>query len=98
MELSSLVELIAKVNYNITKFNLRVKNLMNDLSQRGEISADLHFNLFRAYKTVPVDEFVSFIDCIKDKQDEKGEDEQHNEIYIMDKAENKFRILEKEGT
>jgi hypothetical protein len=98
MELSSLVELISKVNFDITKFNLRVKNLMNDLSRRGESSADLHFNLFRAYKTVPVDEFVSFIDRIKDEQDEKGEDEQHNEVYIMDKAENKYRILEKEGT
>jgi hypothetical protein len=32
MELSSLVKLIAKVNFDITKFNLRVKNLMNDLS------------------------------------------------------------------
>ena len=98
MELASLTNLIEKVNYDITKFNVHVKNLVNDLSRRGETSADLHFNLFRAYKSVPVDEFISFIDRIKDEQDEKDEKEQDDENYIMDKAENKYRVLEKEGT
>ena len=98
MELSELPDLIAKINFNITKFNTRVKTLVNDLSRRGETSADLTFNLFRAYKSVPVPEFITFIDRIKDEQDEKEDGEQDSEIYLMDKAENKYRILTKEGT
>jgi hypothetical protein len=98
MEMSDLASSIEKVNFDITKFNTRVKTLMHDLSRRGEKSADLHFNLFRAYKTVPVEEFISFINNLKDDEDELGDDERHDENYIMDKAENKFRILEREGT
>jgi hypothetical protein len=98
MELAALPELIASVNYDISKFNLRVKTLMSDLSRRGETSADVFFNLFRAYKVVLVVEFTTFIDRLKDEQDEKEESEQSTEIVIMDKAENKYRVLVKEGT
>ena len=98
MEMSDLTTSIEKVNFDITKFNTRVKTLMHDLSRRGEKSADLHFNLFRAYKTVPVEEFISFINKIKDDEDQLADNDRHDENYIMDKAENKFRILEREGT
>ena len=98
MEMSDLASSLEKVNFDITKFNTRVKTLMHDLSRRGETSADLHFNLFRAYKTVPVEEFIAFINKVKDDEDELGDDERHDENYIMDKAENKFRILQNEGT
>ena len=98
MELAALSDLIANVNFDISKFNLRVKTLVNDLARRGESETTLSFQLFRAYKSVPVAAFTTFIDRIKDEQDEKNEDEKDSDMYVMDKAENKFRVLTKEGT
>jgi hypothetical protein len=93
MQISDLTSLISKLDYNIEKFNLRVKGLIEDLSRRGETSDDVTFNVIKAYKEVPVKEFVAFIDRLKDEADDKADDDQYSPQYVMDKAENKFKIL-----
>ena len=55
--LSDLVELIGKCKWNIEKFNEQVKALLEELGYRGETSKDTLFNLFKAYKMVPVQAF-----------------------------------------
>jgi hypothetical protein len=97
MELADLPNLIEKVGFDITKFNERVKGLTEDLSRRGEKSADLPFNLFQAYKMVPVPPFQTFIDRLKDEADERKDGKEITEIVIMDRCENKFKNLQKEG-
>ena len=66
MRLTELSELIVKLDYNIEKFNQQVKTLTADLSLRGETSDDLDYHLMRAYSTVPIKEWESFADRLKD--------------------------------
>ena len=91
MSLASLDTLIADMKWNITTFNHQVKKLVMDLNQKGERSADLVFNLFRAYKLVPVADFETFIERLKDEADESAEKSKPN--YIMDRAESKYKAL-----
>ena len=99
MKLSELDVLIAKLGHNIEKFNHQVKNFIEDLSRRGETSDDVIYNLIKAYRVVPVKEFTSFVDRLKDDFDNMEEgDQQHTPQYLMDKAENKYKILVNEGT
>jgi hypothetical protein len=64
------------------------------LNNRGQTSDDLTFNPFQAYKQVPVEAFMTFIDHIKDQEDDT---DAISTGFIMDKAENKFKALQKEG-
>ena len=98
MKLSDLTGLIAKLGYDIEKFNTQVKQFIEDLSRRGETSDDVIFNVIKAYKEVPVKEFVIFINRIKDEADDKADKDQYTPQYVMDKAENKYKILVNEGT
>lgn len=91
MSLASLDQLIIEMKWNITTFNHQVKKLVMDLNRKGERSADLVFNLFRAYKLVPVTDFETFIDRMKDEADESPEKSKPN--YIMDRAESKYKAL-----
>jgi hypothetical protein len=93
MQISDLTTLISKLGYDIEKFNHKVKGLMEDLNRRGETSDDVIFNVIKAYKEVPVKEFVAFVDRLKDEADDKDDDEQYTPQFVMDKAENKFKIL-----
>ena len=95
MELADLPRLMESVKYDVSKFNERVKYLMEQLNTRGETSADLPFNLFQAFKTVPVTQFQTFIDRLKDDWDEDMEDG-ITEVSIMDRCENKYKNLTKE--
>ena len=52
---------IGQMGHDITKFNARVKLLMESLSARGETTNDLVINLFKAYKVVPDKAFVTYI-------------------------------------
>ena len=97
MQLSNLPELIVKLDYDIEKFNLQVKQLLEGLNRRGESSDDLTYNLLESYRRVPVKEFTSFIDRVKDEVDDRPDDDQKSPHYIMDKAENKFKTLVNEG-
>ena len=98
MQLSDLTGLISKIGFNIEKFNLHVKGLIEDLSRRGETSDDVTFNVIKAYKEVPVKEFVTFVDRLKDDADDKDDESQYTPQYVMDKAENKYKILVNEKT
>jgi hypothetical protein len=95
MELADLPRLMESVKYDVSRFNERVRALMDSLATRGEKSADLPFNLFQAFKEVPVPMFQVFIQRLKDDFDEDSSDK-FTESYIMDKCENKFRNLTKE--
>ena len=97
MKLSTLDGLIVTLSYDIEKFNLQVRQYIEDLSRRGETSDDVTFNLMKAYKVVPIKEFTTFIDRMKDENDGFDDEEQYTPQSIMDKAENKFKILSNEG-
>ena len=47
--LSALDSYLPTVGYNITKFNMYVKNLVDQLQARGEYTNDLLINLFKGY-------------------------------------------------
>ena len=96
MELGKLPSLMEKYNFNITKFNERVKSLTMSLSKMGQQSADLPFNLFVAYRTVPVPEFRAAIDRLRDEADTSDLPDKYTDVYIMDRAENKFINLVQE--
>ena len=96
MELGKLPTLIEKFNFNITKFNERVKGLTMSLSKMGQQSADLPFNLFVAYRTVPVPEFRAAIDRLRDEADNSDLPDRYTDVYIMDRAENKYTNLVQE--
>ena len=98
MQMAELNVLIVKLGYNIETFNLQVRQLVEGLNRRGEGSSDLQFNLIKAYKEVPIREFTTFIDRVKDENDGMEEvDDQYTPQYIMDKAENKYKILVNEN-
>ena len=98
MQLSDLTGLIQKLEFDVEKFNSQVKRYMEDLSRRGETSDDVSFNVIKAYKSVPIKEFGTFIDRLKDNADDQTEDTAFTPEYIMDKAENKFKILVNENS
>ena len=99
MKLSELDTLIVKLGHNIEKFNHQVKHFIEDLSRRGETSDDVIYNLIKAYRVVPAKEFSAFIDRLKDDFDNMDDnDPQRTPQYLMDKAENKYKILVNEGT
>ena len=99
MKLSDLSSLIVKLDYNIEKFNQQVKRFMEDLSRRGETSDDVDHHIIKAFRTVPVKEFSNFTDRLKDDYDNLDDDDtRRTPQYLMDKAENKFKILVNEGT
>ena len=98
MELSKLPELLAQLKFNITKFNERVKGLILSLSKMGKTSDDLPFNLLRAYKTVPVQDFKAAIERIRDDSENSSEPNKYTDVYIMDRVENKFRSLVQEDS
>ena len=98
MKMAELDVLIVKLGFDIEKFNLQVRSFVDDLNRRGETSSDLSYNLIKAYKGVPIKEFIAFIDRMKDDNDGNDIDDQHTPDYIMDKAENKYKILVNENT
>ena len=97
MKLAELDNLISKMEFDIEKFNDQVKSYLEDLSRRGETSDDVNYNLIKAYKTVPVREFVAFIDRLKNDDDNQEPEGRYTPQFIMDKAENKFKILVNEN-
>jgi len=58
-KLSTLDSYIMTIRCDITKFNAYVKDLIDSLTARGEMTQDLLANLFKAYKAVTDYEFVS---------------------------------------
>ena len=72
-QLSKLDNYIPTINYDITKFNEHVMDLIKGLNSRGAHTEDLLANLFKAYQAVADAQFVEYIRKKKDAYDE-GED------------------------
>ena len=60
--LSALDVYLPTVGYNITKFNMYVKNLVDQLRARGEYTNDLLINLFKGYLLATDKLFTAYID------------------------------------
>ena len=93
-QLSSLDTLIGKIGHDITKFNARVKMMMESLAARGETTNDLIINLFKAYKVVPDKAFVKYI-VGKEEKYEEGQELNHNSLMKL--ADIKFKTLQQKG-
>ena len=69
------------------------------MSCRGETSDNLDYHLMRAYSTVPIKEWESFADRLKDDfHNLVDNDPNRTPQYLMDKAENKFKTMINEGS
>ena len=90
-QMANLPAYMEQVNYDISKFNLRVKLLEQALSFRGEVSQDLLTHVFKAYLSVKDKEMRRYA---KQKRDEWEEgDERINTSYLMTKCSNKYKSL-----
>jgi len=94
-KLSALDSYILTINCNVTKFNAYVKDLIDSLMARGEMSNDLLANLFKAYKAMSDQEFVSYI---RKKEDEYEEGVEINPDALMLLTDNKFKTFKQADT
>jgi len=88
-KLSSLNTYIATISYDIGKFNAYVKDLVNSLMARGQITKDLLAFLLKAYKNLDKD----FCDYIHAKQSKYEEGHNLNPNILMTQANNKYKSL-----
>ena len=93
-KLATLDELIQKHGFNILNFNQEVKQLTKDLSARGEKSNDLNYNLMKAYKEVPGQLFVMYIQSLVTLQDTEGDLQIED---LMERVEGKYNTLKDDG-
>jgi hypothetical protein len=89
-QMTSLSEYISEVKYDIEVFHTHVKSLVEQLRSRGGVNQDLTFYLFRAYKTVPGDEFKTYVRKLKDDEDEGRK---FTPTQLMSKIETKYKSL-----
>lgn len=92
--LSSLDTFIRSVDSNIEKFNEHVKNLMDSLNARGEITQDLLANLFKGYEQASDQVFVAYM---ARKQDEYHDGLDMEPETLMLHALNKYQTLVEGG-
>jgi hypothetical protein len=92
--LSSLDSKIAYLQDDIVAFNEYVRLQRVSLEARGERTLDLLVNLFKGYKAVADNKFVSYIGTKEDSYNE-GTDISENEL--MDLAESKYKIMLESG-
>ena len=86
-QLTCLDQLMVKVNNNITNFNDEVQDIVHQLGSRGEVVNHLMVNLFKGYKAVSDNEFVSYICLKKYEYNEGGSIDTYK---LMTYAENQF--------
>ena len=72
-----------------------MKHLIKELGQQGQKSEDVPFNLYKAYRTVPLMAFHNFIQLQLALTEAKSEDATPEKF--MDKAEQKYKSLKSEG-
>ncbi len=89
-KLSSLDTYIATINYDIGKFNTYVKDLIDSLMARGQVTEDLLAFLLKAYKKVLDKEFGDYI-CAKQNEYEEGHELNPN--ILMTQVNNKYKSL-----
>ena len=93
--LSALDLYLPTVGYNITKFNMYVKNLVDQLRARGEYTNDLLINLFKGYLSATDKSFTTYIDK-KLEAYEEGQDMTADQLMLW--ARNKYDLLLDKGT
>ena len=93
--LSALDTYLPTVGYNITKFNMYVKNLVDQLRARGEFTNDLLINLFKGYLAATDKAFTTYIDK-KLEAYEEGQDMTADQLMLW--ARNKYDLLLDKGT
>ena len=93
--LSALDSYIPTVGYNITKFNMYVKNLVDQLRASGEYTNDLLINLFKGYLAATDKSFTTYINK-KLEAYKEGQDMTADQLMLW--ARNKYDLLLDEGT
>jgi hypothetical protein len=94
-KLSSMVTYLPTINYDITKFNQYVRELLDSLHARGEDTQDLLANIFEAYKSATDKDFVNYI---KQKENDYDEGREIDPIVLMQLAQNKYKTMVDEKT
>lgn len=94
-KLSALDSYILTINCDITKFNAYIKDLIDSLTARGEMTNDLLANLFKAYKAISDREFITYI---RKKEDEYKEGAEIKPDALMLLADNKFKTFRQAET
>ena len=92
--LSALDSYLPTVGYNITKFNMYVKNLVDQLRARGEFTNDLLINLFKGYLSATDKSFTTYIEK-KLEAYEEGQDMTADQLMLW--ARNKYDLLLDKG-
>jgi hypothetical protein len=92
--LSSLDTYMRSVSSDVEKFNQHVKDQVDSLHARGEVSNDLLANLFKGYKAASDREFVWYI---KMKESEHDEGTTMIPQRLMQLALNKYKTLTEAG-
>ena len=82
------------IGHDITKFNMHVKDLLRQLTARGETTQDLLVNLFKGYAATSDQAFVRYIEKKEEEYDD-GYNITSNEL--MQLASNKFKVLTENG-
>jgi len=90
------VHYILTIRCDITKFNAYVKDLINSLMARGEMTHDLLENPFQAYKVVTDCKFIAYI-CKKEDQYEEGGENIDTDTLML-QADSKLKTMFKART
>ena len=69
-KLSSLEKYMPTIGHDITKFNMYVKDLLRQLTARGETTQDLLVNLFKGYAATSDQVFVRYIEKKEEEYDD----------------------------
>ena len=93
--LSTLDMYLPTVGYNISKFNMYVKNLVDQLRARGQYTNDLLINLFKGYLSATDKSFTTYIEK-KLEAYEEGQDMTADQLMLW--ARNKYDLLLDKGT
>ena len=93
-QLSALDSYLPTMGYNITKFNMYMKNLVDQLWARGEFTNDLLINLFKGYLSATDKFFTTYIEK-KLEAYKEGQDMTANQLMLW--ARNKYDLLLRQG-
>jgi hypothetical protein len=90
-QLIDLHAYLAQVNFDISKMNQHAQMLLEALRARGETTNDLLNNLFKAYKTVKDEDFLTYIKNKESDYHEGTTDMTAERLMLL--ANNKFKLL-----
>jgi S-adenosylmethionine/arginine decarboxylase-like enzyme len=92
--LASLDQYMSTIGSDIVKFNIYVKEVVDQLMARGEVNHELLTFLFKGYKAAQDTAFVKYIEK-KEEEYEEGEDTLPH--ILMNQAANKFKTRKLKG-